>query len=103
MSKVNKTKEYAVKYLLEQKKDPLEISQELKIDLEYINNIKASMYTSNTKTDKTKDLMIRQTAAKKNNSVSIMTESASQLSDTFLQNIPPNTRKTDNHIFRPKK
>ena len=67
-----------------------------------MNTYKTEEKTRPTKTDKTKDLMIRQTAAKKNNSVSIMTEPASQLGDTFLQNIAPTTKKTDDYIFRPK-
>jgi orotate phosphoribosyltransferase-like protein len=102
MSKLNKTKEYAIKYLLSQSMSSEDIAKELNISVELVNTYKTEEKTKPAKTDKTKDLMIRQTAAKKNNSVSIMTEPASQLGDTFLQNMAPPTKKTDSYIFRPK-
>ena len=102
MSKLNKTKEYAIKYLLSQNMSSEDIAKELNTNIELVDAYKTSDKTKPAKTDKTKDLMIRQTAAKKNNSVSIMTEPASQLGDTFLQNMSPQTKKTDGYIFRPK-
>jgi cytochrome c553 len=55
-----------------------------------------------SKTDKTKNLMIRQTSAKKINSVSIMTEAAAQLSDEFVKSIPAHNKSQDSYIFRPR-
>lgn len=102
MAKLNKTKEYAIKYLFHQeKKSPQEIADELKISLSDVNSV-VSKKTSPAKTDKTKNLMIRQTAAKKNNSVSIMTEAAAQLSDEFIKNMESPTKRTDKYIFRPR-
>lgn len=103
MSKITKTKEYAIRYMSEQlKKSPEEIAKELKVPLVSVEKLlKQSQSTKNTKTDKTKELMIRQTSAKKLNTVSIMTESAAQLSDEFIKNMPDNTR-TSKYIYRPK-
>lgn len=103
MPKLSKDKEYAIKYLLETKKmTPKEVSTELGINLTTVNKFVNKEKVSPAKTDKTKDLMIRQTSAKKNNTVSIMTESASQLCDEFIKTVPNNTKRTDGYIFRPK-
>lgn len=105
MAKLNKTKEYAIQYLsLYAKKNPEEIAKELKIS---VTDVKAALKTSSkstapAKTDKTKDLMIRQTSAKKMNTVSIMTEAAAQLSDEFVRNMESPNKRTQNYIFRPK-
>jgi hypothetical protein len=103
MSKLNKTKEYAIKYLSTYgKKSPEDIAKELKVSLEDVNAVlDTEQTTTPAKTDKTKNLMIRQTSVKKNNSVSIMTEAASQLSDEFIKNID-HSKRTQNYIFRPK-
>jgi hypothetical protein len=103
MSKLNKTKEYAIKYLSTYgKKSPEDIAKELKVSLEDVNSVLNTQETTTpAKTDKTKNLMIRQTSVKKNNSVSIMTEAASQLSDEFVKNIDY-SKKTQSYIFRPK-
>lgn len=103
-AKLNKTKEYAIKYLSSfAKQSPEQIAKELKISIDDVNKvIKESQTIAPTKTDKTKDLIIRQTAAKKMNTVSIMTEAAAQLSDEFIKNMEPDHKRTQNHIFRPK-
>lgn len=104
MSKISKTKEYAVRYLLTQNKSPSDIATELKVPLKTVENIldeTTSEKTGKAKTDKTKDLMIRQTSAKKQNTVSIMTEAAAQLSDEFVKTIN-HTRDNSGHIFRPR-
>lgn len=102
MAKLNKTKEYAIQYLSKYgKQSPEEISKELKISLKDVNNVLGKKSTSPAKTDKTKDLMIRQTSAKKMNTVSIMTEAAAQLSDEFVRNMDKH-KKTESYIFRPK-
>ena len=83
---MNKTKEYAIKYLLSQKTPVEDIAKELKVSVETVRSYITPETTQPAKTDKTKDLMIRQTAAKKSNSVSIMTEAAFQVSDNFIKN-----------------
>ena len=85
-----------------------DIASELKIPLTQVKNFIEGLRTEDekiapAKTDKTKDLMIRQTSAKKNNTVSIMTQAAAQLSDDFVKSVNPNTSKnTDSYIFRPR-
>lgn len=102
MAKLNKTKEYAIKYLATYgKQSPEQIAKELKISLTDVNRVLESKPTAPAKTDKTKDLMIRQTSAKKMNTVSIMTEAAAQLSDEFVRNMDKH-KKNENYIFRPK-
>lgn len=103
MAKISKTKEYAVRYLSEyDKKSPEEISSELKLPLTEVIKIVGESKTKNNK-DKTTDLMIRHTSGKKTNTVSIMTESAAQLSDEFVKNInSQRSRSSQDHIFRPK-
>lgn len=102
MSKISKTKEYAIKYLMDYgKKTPEEISNELKLPLEEVLKIVGDTQPKPKSKNKTADLMIRHTSGKKNNTVSIMTESAAQLSDEFIKNM--NTKKTNvNYIHRPK-
>lgn len=100
---MNKTKEYAIKYLLSQNKTPEEIAKELKVSISTVKSYQTEEKTKPAKTDKTKDLMIRQTSAKKSNSVSIMTEAVSQVSDEFVKNIVSSTKNTSSYIFRPNK
>lgn len=101
-SKINKTKEYAIRYLSSVlKKSPQDIAKELKINLDDVNTV-INTKTTKSKTDLTKDLMIRQTSVKKSNSVSIMTEGASQLSDEFNKNLNNRPPRLEKHIFRPK-
>lgn len=98
-----KTKEYAIKYLLSQKIPVEDIAKELKVSIKTVQSYVTSEKTQPSKTDKTKDLMIRQTSAKKSNSVSIMTEAASQVSDNFVKNIESPTKNTSSYIFKPNK
>lgn len=104
MAKLSKDKEYAIRYLLEnQKMDPKQVAAELGVNINTVKKFLPETKTSPAKTDKTKDLMIRQTSAKKSNSVSIMTEAASQLSDEFIRTADYNNNKrTEGYIFRPK-
>jgi phosphohistidine phosphatase SixA len=96
MAKISKTKEYAIKYLSTYgKKDAEDIAKELKLSLADVNKVLQSSCKAPTKTDKTKDLMIRQTSAKKSNTVSIMTEAAAQLSDEFIKNMDTLRQKTE--------
>lgn len=105
MRKLNKSDKYAIEFLHKQNKTNEEISKELDLSISSIKRIISTLTTSNpvvdeTKKDKTKNLMIRQTSAKKNNSVSIMTEGAAQLGDEFVKNLPHNNKKTDSYIYR---
>lgn len=105
MAKITKTKEYAIRYLFNYaKKTPEDIAAELKIPLKNVQDIIGTKTKiSKTKTDKTKELMIRQTSAKKNNNVSIMTEAAAQLSDEFVKNMDSkNKERTAKYIYRPR-
>lgn len=108
MAKLSKSSQYAIKYLHENNKTPELIAEELGLSVSQVEKFLASLDQQNqktapTKTDKTKDLMIRQTSAKKMNSVSIMTESASQVGDEFIKNMGNHQRNTDSYIFRPNK
>lgn len=104
MAKLSKTKEYAIKYLHVQNNSASNISLELKIPLNQVEKVLSDIKPkiANTKGDRTKDLMIRQTSAKKQNTVSIMTESAAQLSDEFLKNMDSNKKNTQSYIFKPR-
>ena len=104
MKNLSKSDKYAIEFLHQQNKTDKEISIELGLSPTQVKKI-TKTFANNTpvaeaKTDKTKNLMIRQTSAKKNNSVSIMTEGAAQLSDEFIKNIPASTRNTDSYIYR---
>lgn len=101
---MTKTKEYAIKYLHQYAKKSIEeISTELKISVSEVKKILDIKKVAKSKTDKTKDLMIRQTSAKKMNTVSIMTEAAAQLSDEFIKNMDKqNKERTSKYIYRPK-
>jgi hypothetical protein len=104
MAKLSKMQQYAVLYLNEFKKmDSISISKELKLSVASIDKLINGKTTTQTKTDKTKDLRIRQTSVKKNNSVSIMTQAASQVGDEFLQSMDHKTKNTDSYIFRPNR
>jgi hypothetical protein len=104
MAKLSKETEYAIKYLLETKKmEPKDVATELGIRVSTVNKFINTPTTTPAKTDKTKDLMIRQTSSKKSNTVSIMTQSASQLADEFIRTADYNNdKRTEGYIFRPK-
>lgn len=106
MAKLSKTKEYAIRYLFDHaKKSVKDIATELKVSVSEVERVVKTKQpkTAKAKTDKTKELMIRQTSSKKINSVSIMTEAAAQLSDEFIKNMDAaNKARTSKYIFRPK-
>lgn len=102
MAKISKTKEYAIKYLLNhEKKNPEEIASELKLPLADIMQIVKSVNEKSKNKNKITDAMIRHTSAKKDNNVSIMTEGAAQLSDEFIKNLSTKKQNLD-FIHRPK-
>ena len=104
MSKISKTKEYAILYLTDvMKVSPEFISKELKIAVSTINEILNSRtskkHSSKKKTTKAHDMMIRHTSAKKNNSVSIMTKEANEYQEELIKNIPA-PQKENTAIFK---
>lgn len=111
MSKLNKTQKYAILWLNYQEYDNDKISHELDLTLNQITNFLEKNQTVTNKTNikttssvvgnKKQNLMIMETAAKKNNSVAIMTREASQNADTIKQNKLP-ARNTQKNIYKPK-
>lgn len=105
---LSKSDKYAIEFLYSQNKSVEDICKELNLTqaqvAKIIRNLTKDQVVScpppEAKTDKTKNLMIRQTSAKKQNSVSIMTEGAAQLSDEFIKTMSRNTKNTDNYIYR---
>lgn len=109
MSRLSKVDSYAIKWLAHTGLTPSEISKELKLSEEQImkvlekeapltNTDKVKTGSSPVKQEKT--LMINQTAVKKNKSVSVMTEAASQQNDQELKK-PRSAIKHNKDIFRP--
>ena len=115
MSRISKTQTYAIYWLNSQGQPTEEIAKELKLKNEQI--LKALEKANNTNTNNSvktktspveqeskkinsKDLMIRHTFAKKNNSVAIMTKEASEMNDSSKKSnaAHPNLNK---NIFRP--
>jgi DNA-binding transcriptional regulator GbsR (MarR family) len=114
MARLNKSQKYAILWLNSTGMSVDDISRELELEIKQINNVlekninvlseaviptKAEPVNQNPKTS-SKDLMIRHTAAKKTNSVAIMTKEASEINDHARnQNqMNPNIQK---NIFRP--
>ena len=108
MAKLSKTKQYAITHLYHKNIDAKKIASELKIPIadvnQFIKTIKSedSETTAPAKKDKTKSLMIRQTSGKKSNTVSIMTEAASQVLDEAYKAMQPNTKTSETYIFKPR-
>lgn len=115
MNKITKKDRYAIEFLYLKKYSEDEIAKELDLNVSqvkrFINKNLIDQNTENTENtekttkkespkNKTKNLMIRETAGKKNNSVSIMTQGASQISDEFYKNMNKSSKNTDNYIYR---
>lgn len=107
MPKISNTKKYAILYLYRTEKKSIEqISSELKISQNIISSIidnnKEPATPKVEKEDKTKKVMIRETAGKKINSVSIMTQAGSQITDEHIKNMGNYQKDTSGYIFRPR-
>jgi IS30 family transposase len=112
MNKLTKKDKYAIEFLHSKGNTNSEIAKELNLDIGQVKrfiskNISKPQTTSTDsetnstkKVDKTKNLMIRHTSDKKNNSVSIMTQGASQIGDDFYKNMNSATKNTDSYIYR---
>lgn len=96
--------EYAVKYLHETKKlSSTQIALELGIAEAVVDGIiNKQPETKPRQASKSQNLMIRQTASKGINNVSVMTEAASQLNDENVKGFnATESRTSKNAIFRP--
>lgn len=107
MISLNKSDKYAIELLYSKNKTIEEIAKELKLTDKQVKRVidklpkeEPKTISQETKTDKTKNLMIRQTSAKKSNTVSIMTEGASQLGDDFIKGLPTSTPNNSSYIYR---
>lgn len=109
MSRLSKTETYAILWLNHTGVSVAEISTELNVSEKSVTSILEKHSETNrdkiktgsepTKKKQSKTLMVNETAVKKNKSVSIMTEAASQQSDQVLKNM--RSRLSDKGIFRP--
>lgn len=112
MARLNQTQIYAIRWLESQGQKSDKIAEELSLTENQV--IKVLEKNTSTKQDETAiktkkssaasrshNLMIRQTAAKKSNNVSIMTKEASELNDSSKNQGSPNP-KVEKGIFRPK-
>lgn len=102
---------YAIYHLMDTGADAKTIAKELDIGIKLIKDIisnrpepqNTAIKTTSAKTN-SKDLMIRETSGKRNKSVSIMTKEASQVHDSFRQNLGNTSSRTSkNAIYRPNK
>ena len=94
--RLNRSQQYAIQWMLSKGDDVTQIVKELKIPKDVVNKFVEKHYQPNeensVKTTSSKitakDLMIRQTSAKGNKPVAIMTKEASQTSDEFKKKMP---------------
>jgi len=101
---------YAVYHLMDAGKDAKAISKELGIGIKLVKDIisgrpepqNQAIKTTSAKTT-SKDMMIRETSAKRTKSVAIMTKEASQINDSFRQSLDSHiaARTSKNAIYRP--
>lgn len=102
--KKTKEIEYAIKYLFEIKKMPTtKIALELGISEAIVDGvINAQSEDKPREISKPQDMMIRHTAGKNINNVSIMTQTASQYNDGIRSKIDTQqSRNGQNSIYRP--
>jgi hypothetical protein len=103
MKALSKSQIYAILYLKDVNNLQIEnIVQELNISQERLQDFLDTDYKQLTKIKKptSKELMIRETAAKKNNSVAIMTKEASELNDANRDNISRKSASDNPNIYR---
>lgn len=109
---INKKDTYAVYHLTDNGIEPKLIAKELGIGIKLVKDIISSRpksqndqikTTSSKVTTNSKDMMIRETSAKRNKSVAIMTKEASQVNDSFRKNLSDSrdSRTSRNAIYRP--
>lgn len=115
MAKLSKANTYAVLWLNSHGKSVSDIVLDLSLTEKQVTSVlekasRAGGEQANIKTAKSPatnsrsmNLMIRETAGKKNNTVSIMTSEASMVNDQMKNQSTNQQGKTDKYIFRPKK
>jgi predicted transcriptional regulator len=110
--KMTKNIKYAISWLYSQGKTINYIAEELKLTEEQVSEYIEKNHpqteggqlstTSSPVNIKSKDLMIRHTRDKKNNTVSIMTREASEVNDHMKQKMRSNeNKKNEKFIFKP--
>ena len=109
LMKITKPVSYAIKWLASQNHNAEQIAEELKLTTEQVSKFleknsitKTSELAVKSSKIKPKDLMIRHTRDKKNNSVAIMTQEASTVND-HLKNkfMSSKSNRNANCIFKP--
>lgn len=101
LKKITPIHEYAIRWLNHIGLSNTDISKQLNINLESINQlIESDTNGAHTPTSKAKNLMITHTSGKKINSVAIMTQEASEVCDAAKKAAP--TINNNKGIFRPK-
>lgn len=108
MNKITKKDKYAIRFLHSEGKTDEYIAKDLDLDLKQVQRFISKNIVEPTQTipdtpvkvDKTKNLMIRHTSDKKNNTVSIMTQGASQVGDDFYKSLNSSPKNTDSYIHR---
>lgn len=106
--KLNRSQQYAIKWMVSQGDEVTQIVKELKISKDVVTKFIEKNCQPNTKNSiqtksgpiKAKDLMIRQTASKGNNTVAVMTKEASQTGDAFKKSLPNVTNRHTNNIHK---
>lgn len=108
--RLNKLQKYSIQWLLSQGNNVDQIAKELKIPSSVVDKfIKKNCQTNPTENEQTKqmsgplkakDLMIRQTASKGNNTVAVMTKEASQTSDAFRKSLLGSPQRYNNSIHK---
>lgn len=108
-TRLKKSEQYAILYMLEHNKNDSEIIKELKISQSALDQFKEkhlapneenNVKTTTSNISKAKDLMITKTSVKNNSGVSIMTKEASEVGDAFRQKMPTKNRN-ESVIHRP--
>ena len=103
--RLNKSQKYAINWLVSQEKEIQEIVKELKLQIKSVENyISKSVIAQKEILEKpakitSKELMIRHTSNKNNNTVSIMTKEASEHNDESKKK-SRSTEKLNKNIFR---
>lgn len=106
--KLNRSQQYAIQWMVSQGSEVTQIVKELKIAKDLVNKFieknckpnKANSIQTKSGPIKAKDLMIRQTASKGNNTVAVMTKEASQTADAFKKSLPNTTNRHNNSIHK---
>ena len=109
--RINKEKGYAILWLHNAGKSENDIAEELGLSTKQIKNFLKNQNTETSSlpiktspvSSKTEDLMIMETSVKKNKSVAIMTQAASERNDAMRSKlINGNKNKSKDHIFKPR-